>query len=69
MSKWVASQLSFDDLENVEQALVMQNSFDIPPAIKHLRPDSGLGRLLPERISRTEVVEGRRVFVDKNLVQ
>ena len=41
MSKWPASQLSSDDLKNVGQALVMQNSLDIFPdslAI-HLRPD------------------------------
>ena len=29
MSKWPASQLSSDDLKNVGQALVMQNSLDI----------------------------------------
>ena len=41
MPKWPANQLNFDDLRNVEQALVMQNSLDILPAsfVKHLRPD------------------------------
>ena len=41
---------------------MMYNSLNILPAIKHLRPDLELGRLLPERISRTEVAEGRRAF-------
>ena len=63
-----ASQLSSDDLRNVRQALLMHNFLDILPAIKHLRPDPGLRRLLPERISRI----GRREdvsFADKNSVQ
>ena len=45
-------------LRDVGQALVMHNFLDILPAIKHLRPDLGLGRLLPERISTIEEVEG-----------
>ena len=57
-----ASQLRSDDLRNVRQALVMHYSFNILPAIKHFRPDPGLGRLLPERISRIEVPEGGRAF-------
>ena len=57
-----ASQLYSDDLRNVEQALVMHNFLDILPAIKHLRPDLGLRRLLPERISRIEIAEGGRIF-------
>ena len=57
-----AGQLSSDDLRNVGQALVMHNSLDILAAIKHLRPDPGLGRLLPEYISRTEIAEGGRMF-------
>ena len=52
-------------LRDVGQALVMHNFLDILPAIKHLRPDPGLGRLLPEHISTIEEVEGgsaQRVF-------
>ena len=30
----LASQLSYDDLRNIEQALVMHNSLNILPAIK-----------------------------------
>ena len=56
------TQLSSDDLRNVGQALVMHNSLDILLAIKHLRPDPGLGRLLLEHISRTEVAKGGRMF-------
>ena len=47
-------------LRNVGQALVMHNFYNIVLAIKHLRPDPGLGRLLTERISRIEVAEGGR---------
>ena len=43
---------------------MLDNSLNILPAIKHLRPD---GRLLPERISRTEDAEAGRAFRDKNL--
>ena len=57
-----ASQLRSDDLRNARQALVVRNSLNIFPAIKHLRPDPGLGRLLPERISRIEVTKGGRAF-------
>ena len=48
------SQLSSDDLRNIRQALMMHNSLNILLAIKHLFLDLGLGRLLPERISRLE---------------
>ena len=47
---------------DAEVPLVMHNSLDILPAIKHLRPDPGLGRLLPERISRIELTKGGRAF-------
>ena len=47
-------------LRDVGQDLVMHNFLDILPAIKHLRLDPGLGRLLPERISIIEEVEGGR---------
>ena len=47
-------------LRDVGQALVMHNFLDILPAIKHLCPDPGLGRLLPERIFTIEEVEGGR---------
>ena len=56
------SQLSLDDLRNVRQALMIHNSLNILLAIKHLFFDLGLGRLLPERISRIEVAEERRAF-------
>lgn len=42
-----ASQLNLDNLRNVDQALVVYNSFDILPAIKHFRFDR---RFFPERI-------------------
>ena len=58
----LASQLSKDDLRNVGQALVMYNSLGILPAIKHVYFDPGLGHLLPERISRIKIAEGRRAL-------
>ena len=48
-------------LRNVGQALVMHNSLDVLLAIKYLRPDPGLGHLLPE--------EGGRAFCRQTLVQ
>ena len=48
----MASQLNSDDLK--ERRTGLADSLDILPAIKHLRPDSGLGRLFPERISRID---------------
>ena len=65
----MASQLNLDDLRNARQALAMYNSLNISPAIKHICPDPGLGHLLPERISRIEVVEGRPAFCRQTLVQ
>ena len=56
------SWLRSDDLRDVKQALLMHNFLDIPLAIKLFRPDPGLGRLLPERISQIEVVEERRAL-------
>ena len=47
-----ATQLSLDDLKNVEQALIIHNSLDILLAIKHLCPDPRLERLFLERISK-----------------
>ena len=38
----------------------LDDSLDILPAIKHLRPNPGLRCLLPEHISRIEEVEGGR---------
>ena len=55
----MASQLSSDDFRNVGQAL-MHNSLDILSAIKHLRFDPRLRRLLPERVSRIEWREDMR---------
>lgn len=61
------SQLSSDNLRNARQALVVRDSLNIFLAIKHL--DLGLGRLLLERIFRTEVAERNVCFANKNLVQ
>ena len=63
------SQLSPDDLRNVGHALVIHNSLDILPAIKHLRPDPGLRRLLPEHISKIELTKEKRAFCRQTLVQ
>ena len=54
----MASQLNSDDLRNVRQALLIPSTSSQP--IKHFRLDLGLGRFLPERISRIEVVDGGR---------
>ena len=62
------SQLSSDNLRNVRQALLMYNFLDILPAITHLYPDHGLGRLFTERISRIGQREDVS-FADKNSVQ
>ena len=56
----MASQLNFDDLK--ERKTGLDNSFDILPVIKHLRPDPKLGSLLPERISEIEAMEGKRAL-------
>ena len=72
MPNWPTSQLNSDDLRNVGQALVMQNSFDILPAsfVKHLRRnllglDVSFENVSPELKYRREDVRS----ADKNLVQ
>ena len=47
-----ASQLSSDDLRNVEQALIIQNSFNSLSAIKYLRLNLGLECFLPDASSK-----------------
>lgn len=61
------SQLSSDNLRNARQALVVRDSLNIFPAIKHL--NLGLGRLFLERIFRTKVAERNVYFANKNLMQ
>ena len=67
MPKWFASQLSSHNLRNVGQALTMQNSLNILPAIKYFCLNHGLERLFPERISRIGWKEDVS-FADKNSV-
>ena len=56
----MAGQLILADLK--ERKTGLDNPLNILPAIKHVCPDPGLGRFLPERISRIEVAEERRAF-------
>ena len=58
----VTTQLNSDDLRNVGQTLASTIPSTSSKPIKHFRPDPGLERLLPKRISRIGVAERGRAF-------